>query len=122
MISYRKKYKDAHPLIQETLLNLQQNEDAVNVEIQFALKQYYSQLEALGIKEKAAHRVEQAWEEQALEIDRKQKEYEGLQRNLDRLQKLYDLIFNRLQEVDIRRESRWIRSGSWSGRSDPEGP
>ncbi|NCC92300.1 MAG: polysaccharide biosynthesis tyrosine autokinase [Opitutae bacterium] len=101
LISYRKKYKDAHPLIQETLRKLQQNEDAIKVEIQFSLKQYYSQLEALSIKEKAASRVEQQWEEQALEIDRKQKEYEGLQRNLSRLQRLYDLIFNRLQEVDI---------------------
>ncbi len=101
LVAYRKKYKDEHPLIQETLLKLQQNEDAVKVEIQFGLKQYYSQLEALNIKERAARQVEQEWEEQALEIDRKQKEYEGLQRNLVRLQKLYDLIFNRLQEVDI---------------------
>lgn len=101
LISYRKKYKDEHPRIQETIQNLQQNEDAIKVEIQFALKQYYSQLEALNIKEKAAHRVESEWEEQALEIDRKQKEYDGLQRNLTRLQGLYDLIFNRLQEIDI---------------------
>ena len=101
LVSYRKKYKDEHPLIQETVQKLQQNEDAVKVEIQFALKQYYSQLEALNIKEKAARRVESEWEDQALEIDRKQKEYDGLQRNLTRLQGLYDLIFNRLQEVDI---------------------
>ena len=101
LISYRTKYKDEHPLIRDTIRKLQQNEDSMKVELQFALKQFYSQLEALGIKEKAASRVEQQWEEQALEIDRKQKEYEGLQRNLDRLQKLYDLIFNRLQEVDI---------------------
>jgi len=101
LLSYRKKYKDRHPLIQETIQKLQQNEDSIKVEIQFALKRYYSQLEALNIKEKAAHQVEQKWEEQALEIDRKQKEYEGLQRSLTRLQKLYDLIFNRLQEVDI---------------------
>jgi len=101
LVSYRKKFKDEHPLIQKTMLELQRNEDAIKVEIQFALKQYYSQLEALTIKEKAAHQVEQKWEEQALEIDRKQKEYEGLQRGLVRLQGLYDLIFNRLQEVDI---------------------
>lgn len=101
LLGYRKKYKDEHPLIQETQQMLRQNEDALKVEIQFALKQYYSQLEALGIKEKAARQVEQEWEEQALEIDRKQKEYEGLQRNLTRLQGLYDLIFNRLQEIDI---------------------
>ena len=101
LLAYRKKYKDEHPLIQETQQKLRQNEDALKVEIQFALKQYYSQLEALNIKEKAARQVEQEWEEQALDIDRKQKEYEGLQRNLTRLQGLYDLIFNRLQEIDI---------------------
>ena len=101
LVAYRKKYKDEHPLIQETQRKLQANEDALKVEVQFALKQYYSQLEALSIKEKAAQQVEQEWEEQALEIDRKQKEYEGIQRNLKRLQSLYDLIFNRLQEIDI---------------------
>jgi capsular exopolysaccharide synthesis family protein len=101
LANYRKKYKDAHPLIQETLRKLQENEDALKVEIQFALKQYYSQLEALTIRERAAKRVEQAWEDEALEIDRKQKAYEGLKRNIDRSQKLYDLIFNRLKEVDI---------------------
>lgn len=101
LANYRKKYKDAHPLIQETLRKLQENEDALKVEIQFALKQYYSQLEALTIRERAAKRVEQAWEDEALEIDRKQKAYDGLKRNIDRSQKLYDLIFNRLKEVDI---------------------
>lgn len=101
LVAYRKKFKDEHPLIRDTLLKLKQNEEAIKVESQFALKQYYSQLEALTIKEKAARRVEQAWEEQALEIDRKQKEYSNLQRGLDRMQRLYDVIFNRLQEVDI---------------------
>ena len=101
LVSSRKKYKDAHPLIQDTLHRLQQNEEAMKVEIQFALKQYYSELEALGIKEKAAQRVEQQWEEQALEIDQKQKEYDNIQRNIARLQRLYDLLINRLQEVDI---------------------
>ena len=101
LATYRKKYKDAHPVIQETLRKLQENEDALKVETQFALKQYYSQLEALTIKERAAKRVEQAWEEEALQIDRKQKEYESLIRNLKRSQGLYDLIFNRLKEIDI---------------------
>jgi hypothetical protein len=59
LLAYRKKYKDEHPLIQETQQKLRQNEDALKVEIQFALKQYYSQLEALNIKEKAARQVEQ---------------------------------------------------------------
>ena len=94
------KFKDEHPLIRDTLLKLKQNEEAIKVESQFALKQYYSQLEALTIKEKAARRVEQAWEEQALRLTAS-KEYSNLQRGLDRMQRLYDVIFNRLQEVDI---------------------
>ena len=101
LMGYRKVFKDGHPDVKETLQKLQDNEAALKVEIQFALRQYYSQLEALNIKERAAQRVEAEWEEQALEIDRKQKEYEGLQRNMERAQRLYDLILNRLQEIDI---------------------
>lgn len=101
LVSYRKKWLDDHPYIQETLEKLRANEEAMDVETQFALKQYRAKLEALSIKEKAAKRVEGEWEEEALEIERKKTEYEGLQRKLDRAQRLYDLILNRLQEVDI---------------------
>ena len=101
LVSYRKKWLDDHPYIQQTLEKLRANEEAMDVETQFALKQYRAKLEALSIKEKAAKRVESEWEEEALEIERKKTEYEGLQRKLDRAQRLYDLILNRLQEVDI---------------------
>lgn len=101
LVSYRKKWLDDHPYIQATLEKLRANEEAMDVETQFALKQYRAKLEALSIKEKAAKRVEGEWEEEALEIERKKTEYEGLQRKLDRAQRLYDLILNRLQEVDI---------------------
>lgn len=101
LVSYRKKWLDDHPYIQQTLEKLRANEEAMDVETQFALKQYRAKLEALTIKEKAAKRVEGEWEEEALEIERKKTEYEGLQRKLDRAQRLYDLILNRLQEVDI---------------------
>ena len=101
LVSYRKKWLDDHPYIQQTLEKLRANEEAMDVETQFALKQYRAKLDALTIKEKAAKRVEGEWEEEALEIERKKTEYEGLQRKLDRAQRLYDLILNRLQEVDI---------------------
>ncbi|MFH0881202.1 MAG: polysaccharide biosynthesis tyrosine autokinase, partial [Lentisphaerota bacterium] len=61
----------------------------------------YTQLESLTMKEQASRRVEQEWEEQALEISRKTQEYRSLQRNQERLQSLYDLVFNRLKEIDI---------------------
>ena len=99
--TYRKKYKDLHPLIVETQRKLQENADAMQVELQFALNQYYSQLQALSIREKSAEQVEKSIEDQAEEIDRKRSEYASLERKLKRLNGLYDVVFNRLQEVDI---------------------
>lgn len=98
---YQKKYYDAHPLVQQTTRELKETQDALNIELQFVLRQYYSQLEALSIRYQAAQRVEQEWEEEALEVSRKQQEYQNIQRNLERLQRLYDLAFNRLKEIDI---------------------
>lgn len=99
--TYRKKYKDLHPLIVETQRKLQENSDAMQVELQFALNQYYSQLQALSIREKSTEQVEKSIEDQAEEIDRKRSEYASLERKLKRLNGLYDVVFNRLQEVDI---------------------
>ncbi|HPG00723.1 MAG TPA: polysaccharide biosynthesis tyrosine autokinase [Kiritimatiellia bacterium] len=101
LVEYRKRYRDAHPSIQKTLVDIQDNERAIAVEMQFALRQFYSQLESLSIREQAAKRVEQEWEEEALEVSRKAQEYRNIQRNIERLQGLYDLVFNRLKEIDI---------------------
>ncbi len=97
----QKKFYDAHPLVQQTIRELKETQDALNIELQFVLRQYYSQLEALSIRYQAAQRVEQEWEEEALDVSRKQQEYQNIQRNLERLQRLYDLAFNRLKEIDI---------------------
>lgn len=101
LVEYRKRYRDAHPLIQKALKDLQDNEQSIAVEMQFALRQFYSKLESLSIREQAAKRVEQEWEEEALEVSRKAQEYRNIQRNIERLQGLYDLVFNRLKEIDI---------------------
>ncbi len=97
----RKKLKDSHPLVQELLRKLDQNNQSLQVELQFALKQYYAHLESLSIKEQAATRVQQEWEEEAIEISKKDQDYQSIQRNYNRLQSLYDLVFNRLKEIDI---------------------
>ena len=47
------------------------------------------------------HRVELDWEDEAIQDARTGHEYRNLQRNVDRLRGLYDLVFNRLKEVDI---------------------
>lgn len=97
----RATFKDSHPKVQETLRRLDEVSRQLDLEVQFALKSYYNRLEALEIKEKAAKRVEAEWESEALEVARKAHEYENLQRSVARLQALYDLVFNRLKEVDV---------------------
>jgi polysaccharide biosynthesis transport protein len=99
--SYRKRFRDAHPLIQNALKKLEENKQLMDVELQFALAGFHSHLEALSIREQAAKRVEQEWEDDALDVSRKLQEYDSIRRNSGRLQGLYDLIFNRLKEIDI---------------------
>lgn len=95
------KFRDAHPKVLAVKNELVQVERQLKVEMQFALQKYYSQLESLEIKEQAALQVEKEWEGQALEVSRKALEYKNLQRQVGRLQSMYDLVFNRLKEIDI---------------------
>ena len=97
----RETFKDNHPKVREILRKLEDIDRRLDLEVQFALKSYYNRLEALQIKEQAAKRVEAEWEAEALEVARKAHEYENLQRSVSRLQALYDLVFNRLKEVDV---------------------
>lgn len=101
LVEYRKRFRDNHPVILDTMRQLEDTSQQLNVELQFALRQYQAQLESLAIKEQAAKRVEQEWQDQAIEISRKAQEYNNIQRTSRRLQELYDLVFNRLKEVDI---------------------
>ena len=97
----RTKFQDAHPRVQTVLNQIKEYDRELNVELQYALQQYYSDLEALDIKEKSALLVEKEWEDQALDVARKAHEYDNLKQNVARLQSLYDLVFNRLKEIDI---------------------
>lgn len=97
----RTRFRDAHPRIQETLRAIKDAERELEVELQFALRQYYSDLEALEIRYTAARRAEAAWEDEAIEVSRKAKEYDTLQRSVERLRSLYSTVFNRLKEIDI---------------------
>lgn len=97
----RQRFRDAHPRIQQTLNAIKETDRKLDVELQFALRQYYSDLEALEIRYRAARDAEAAWEDEAISVSRKAKEYETLQRNVDRLRSLYSTVFNRLKEVDI---------------------
>ncbi|MCS6771384.1 MAG: polysaccharide biosynthesis tyrosine autokinase [Kiritimatiellae bacterium] len=97
----REKFNDNHPQIQITLARIREVQAEIDREVQFALQQFYSQLESLQLQEKAINRAEREWEAEALDVSRKADEYAALLRDVARLRGLYDLIFNRLKEIDI---------------------
>jgi capsular exopolysaccharide synthesis family protein len=101
LANLRTKFRDEHPAILQTMEELASSETALQMELQFALQQYYTQLEALKLKSQAARSTEMAWEDEALEYARKSHEYQNLQRDVNRLTGLYDLLFNRLKDVDV---------------------
>lgn len=97
----REKYKDAHPEVQRLTAKIRDTQRLLDQEVQFALQQYYAELDAMQVKERAVSRAEAEWEAEALEVSRKADEFAALSRDVTRLRGLYDLIFNRLKEIDI---------------------
>ena len=99
--SLRTNLRDAHPAIQAVLADIKRVDERLQVELRFALKQYYTKLESLAVQEQATQRAISQWEEEAIEVTRKAHTYEGLKEDVSRLQGLYDLLFSRLKEVDV---------------------
>ena len=97
----RVNLRDAHPTVQAALTEIKQVDQKLQVELKFALKQYYTKLESLAIQEQATQRAISEWEDEAIEVTRKAHTYEGLKKDIARLQGLYDLLFSRLKEVDV---------------------
>lgn len=101
LASLRTRFRDPHPDIQRTLQQLQVNERDIQTEVQFALKEYYSRLEAMSFQEKAVESASAQWEDGALVASRKIDEFDNLQRDVSRMRGLYELILNRLKEIDV---------------------
>ncbi|MCO6400564.1 MAG: polysaccharide biosynthesis tyrosine autokinase [Verrucomicrobia bacterium] len=97
----REKYKDAHPEVQSLQAQIKNVQRLLDQEVQFAQQQYYAELDAMQVKERAVTRAEAEWESEALEVSRKADDFAALNRDVARLRGLYDLIFNRLKEIDI---------------------
>lgn len=97
----RQTYRDEHPVVMELVRKIRESQQAIDQEVQFAMQDFYSQLESLKLKEQAVVRAQTEWESEALETSRKAEEYANLQREAERLRNLYDLVFSRLKEVDI---------------------
>ena len=94
-------YRDSHPKVKELQGKIRENDQAMDREVQFALQKYQSDLDALTLKEKAIARAESVWLEDAIETERVFDFYGNLSRDVERMRKLYELVFNRLKEVDI---------------------
>ena len=97
----REKFKEAHPQVQALISRIREIERLLSQEVQFAMQQYFAELESLRVQEQAVARAESEWEVEALEVSRKAEEFASLNRDLLRLRSLYDLVYSRLKEVDI---------------------
>lgn len=97
----RQTYRDEHPVVVDLIRKIREAQMSIDQEVQFAMQDFYSQLESLKLKEEAVVRAQQEWESEALETSRKAEEYANLQRETERLRNLFDLVFSRLKEVDI---------------------
>lgn len=97
----RERYRDAHPEVQRALEKIRETERALDREVQFAVQQFSAQLESLQVREQAVTRAAAEWEDDALDVAQKADEYANLQRDVQRMRTLYDLVVNRLKEVDI---------------------
>ncbi|MCB1068742.1 MAG: polysaccharide biosynthesis tyrosine autokinase [Kiritimatiellae bacterium] len=97
----RRSFRDTYPPLREKLEELEVIDRGIDREVQLALRNYYAELEALLMRERAVRRAESEWEDEAISVSQKADEYESLLVEQGRLQRLYDLVFNRLKEVDI---------------------
>jgi capsular exopolysaccharide synthesis family protein len=101
LVEARLTYRDEHPAVQSLLRQIREAQMSIDQEVQFAMQDFYSQLESLKLKEQAVVSAQSEWEGEALETSRKSDEYANLHREVERLRALYDLVFSRLKEVDI---------------------
>jgi len=101
MASLQTKYKDSHPAMLSALREMDGLNTEINVELQFALDEYQAKLQTLELKERAIRQVATEWEMLAREISEKEERLRILQKHTNRLQNMYELVFNRLKEIEI---------------------
>lgn len=97
----RESLRDNHPVIQKILAQLSDLEDAISREVRFATEKYFSELEALTLKESALTRVESMWLEEALNTELLMDQYRTLEGDVERLRALLNSALNRIRDADI---------------------
>ncbi|MFT5495692.1 MAG: succinoglycan biosynthesis transport protein ExoP [Kiritimatiellia bacterium] len=99
--NYRSKFKDNHPRVLDVMNKLKELDLELQVELQFALEDYNAKLDTLRLKEQAVQQVAAEWEKEAQRIATKEHSLKLLERDVTRLQSLYEVVFNRLKEMQI---------------------
>lgn len=97
----RETLRDSHPTVRNLLEDIRKVDGAIDREVRFATERYYSELEALSLKESSLERVRTMWLEEAVESELVLDRYSALQNDVDRLKKLLETVFARIREVDI---------------------
>lgn len=94
-------FKDAHPKVISAEIKLKQAEQDLDVELQFALQQYYAKLESLVIQENAVNLAAAEWENEAVKLNRKYNDHQLLSEDVNTLSELFKLVSRKLKDVDI---------------------
>ena len=97
----RENLRDSHPAVQSIMRELRDVQAQIEREVQFATEKYFSELEALSIKENALSRVESYWVEEAMSAESVMDRYRSLESDVERLRRLYEMVFARIREIDI---------------------
>ena len=95
------KFTDNHPDMVRAVQEMADLDRRLEVELQFAMEEFQSKIDTLTIKEKAISQVKLDWEEKARAIASKEDELSLHRKNVARLESLYEVIFNKLKDVEI---------------------
>lgn len=95
------KFTDNHPDMVRAVQEMADLDRRLEVELQFAMEEFQSKIDTLTIKEKAIGQVKLDWEEKARAIAGKEDELSLYRKNVNRLESLYEVIFNKLKDVEI---------------------
>ena len=95
------KFTDNHPDMVRAVQEMADLDRRLEVELQFAMEEFQSKIDTLTIKEKAIGQVKLDWEEKARAIAGKEDELSLYRKNVGRLESLYEVIFNKLKDVEI---------------------
>jgi len=97
----RENLRDSHPSIRKLVSEIKRVDGEIDRELQFATEKYYSELEALNLKETSLERVRAMWMSEAMETEVVLDRFAALNNDVNRLKSMLEAVFARIREVDI---------------------